>query len=186
MPKLKISSNAHLYPMPVVLVGAMIEGKANFMAVGWVSRVNAKPPMIAIAISKTHYTTIGIQENKSFSINIPSKSMLEVTDYCGLVSGKTVDKSELFELFFGRVPTAPMIEGCPLTMECELVQTVELPEIYLLIGEIVGAYCEERFMTDKKPDIKKMDPIVLSPDGRYWSVGEYLGDAWNVGKRLKS
>lgn len=187
MQKLEIDNNAYLCPMPVVLVGTMIGGKANFMTVGWVSRVNFKPPMMAICINRFHYTPKGIFENRSFSVNIPGRSMLEVTDYCGLVSGKTIDKSELFDLFYGKIPTAPMIGDCPLNMECKLVQVVELPSNFLFIGEIVGAYCEERFMTDGKPDIKKVDPFVLTmPDNRYWAIGELVGDAWSIGKRLKS
>ena len=186
MRKSKIGNDAYLYPMPVVLVGTMIDVKANFMTVGWVSRVNFEPPMIAIGINRSHYTPKGIQENRSFSINIPGRALLEVTDYCGLVSGKTIDKSELFELFYGRIPTAPMIGDCPLNMECKLVQAVELPSNYLFIGEIVGAYCEERFMTGGQPDIKKVDPLVLTmPDKRYWAIGEHIGDAWSIGKRLK-
>lgn len=187
MKKIEIDNNTCLFPMPVVLVGTMIEGKANFMAVAWVSRVNLKPPMIGICVNRAHYTPRGIQEHKSFSVNIPGRSMLEVTDYCGLVSGKKTDKSELFELFLGKIPTAPMIADCTLNLECELVQTVELPVDYLFIGEIVAAYCEDRFLTDGKPDIKKMDPFVLSmPDNRYWTVGEHIGDAWSIGKKLKS
>jgi len=187
MKKLEIDNNAYLFPMPIVLVGTMIDGKANFMTVGWVSRVNFRPPMIAVCINKSHYTPKGIMENRSFSVNIPGRSMLEVTDYCGLVSGKTINKSELFELFYGKIPMAPMIEDCPLNMECKLVQTVELPSNYLFIGEIEGAYCEDRFMTDGKPDIKKVDPFVLTvPDNRYWAVGEHVGDAWSIGERLKS
>jgi flavin reductase (DIM6/NTAB) family NADH-FMN oxidoreductase RutF len=186
MKKLEIGQNACLYPMPIVLVGTVVGGKANFMTAAWINRVNFKPPLIAVALGKSHYSQEGILENKSFSINIPGRSMVEVTDYCGLVSGKTIDKSELFELFYGTIATAPMIGECPLNMECALVQTVELPSNYLFIGEIAGAYCEERFMTDGKPDIKKMDPLVLTvPDNRYWSVGDCVGNAWSIGKRLK-
>ena len=67
--------------------------------------------------------------------------MLEVTDYSGLVSGKTIDKSKLFELFYGRIQTAPMIGDRPLNMECRLVQAVDLPANYLFIGKAAGAYC---------------------------------------------
>jgi hypothetical protein len=79
-----------------------------------------------------------------------------VTDYCGLVSGKTTDKAELFR-----------------------------PN-HLFIGEIVGAYCGREFMTDGNPDLRKIDPVVLSmPDNQYWAVGEPIGRAWSVGKGLK-
>jgi flavin reductase (DIM6/NTAB) family NADH-FMN oxidoreductase RutF len=113
MEKLKIDNNAFVYPMPVVLAGSVVDGKANFMAVGWVSRVNFKPPMIGIALSP-HYTNKGIDDNQAFSINIPDVSLMEKTDYCGLVSGKKVDKSKIFKVFYGQLPHAPMIEECPL------------------------------------------------------------------------
>lgn len=186
MQKSEIGSNAYVYPMPVVLVGTVVEGKTNFMTAAWVSRVNFQPPLIAICINKSHFTAKGIQGSGSFSLNIPGKSMLEVTDYCGMVSGKTADKSDLFELFYGKIKSAPMIVECPLNMECKLVQTVELASNYLFIGEIVGSYCEERFVTDGKPDIKKIDPFVLSmPDNSYWSIGEFAGKAWSAGKGFK-
>jgi flavin reductase (DIM6/NTAB) family NADH-FMN oxidoreductase RutF len=186
MQKLDIETNVYLYPMPIVLVGAIVEGKPNLMTVGWVSRVNFKPPMIAIAINKVHYTPKGIRENGAFSINIPTRSMVEVTDYCGLVSGRTTDKSGLFEIFYGELQGAPMISECPLNMACKLVDTVDLPSNYLFIGEIVGAFCGEQFVPDGNPDIKKIDPLVLSmPDNSYWGIGEFIAKAWNVGKELK-
>ena len=186
MQKQNIDTNVYLYPMPVVLLGAEVQGKPNFMTVGWVSRVNFKPPMIAVGINKAHYTPEGILENRAFSINIPGRSMVGVTDYCGLVSGRKVDKAMLFEVFYGALPGAPMITECPLNMECRLVDTVDLPSNHLFIGEIVGAYCGDEIMTDGNPDLKKIDPLVLTmPDNSYWGVGEFIGKAWKVGKELK-
>ena len=186
MQKRNIETNVCLYPMPVVLVGAMVKGKPNFMTVGWVSRVNLRPPMIAVCINKAHYTYEGIFENRAFSVNIPGKSMVGLTDYCGLVSGRKVDKSKLFKVFYKELPGAPMITECPLNMECSLINSIDLPSNYLFIGEIAGAYCGEEFMTDGNPDIKKIDPFVLTmPDNSYWGVGEFIAKAWNVGKELK-
>jgi flavin reductase (DIM6/NTAB) family NADH-FMN oxidoreductase RutF len=112
--------------------------------------------------------------------------MVKVTDYCGLVSGSKVDKSELFETFYGKLKTAPMIKECPLNLESKLIQTLELPIDEVFIGEIVAAYSEERYLTDGRPDIKKIDPIVFSTnDKNYWKVGELIGQAWNIGKNFK-
>jgi flavin reductase (DIM6/NTAB) family NADH-FMN oxidoreductase RutF len=133
MQKLNIDTNAYLYPMPLVLVGTEVGGKPNFMTVGWVSRVNFKPPMIAISINKAHHTPKGILENGAFSINVPTRSMVEVTDYCGLVSGRTADKSELFRTFYGELQGTPMIAECPLNMVCKLVDTVDLPSNFLFM-----------------------------------------------------
>ncbi|MCQ1534630.1 flavin reductase family protein [Methanosarcina sp. KYL-1] len=184
--KIKIDNNVFVYPMPVTLLGANVEGKANFMALGWVSRVNANPPMLAVGVHKTHYTPEGIRENGSFSVNFPGAEMIVETDYCGLVSGEKVDKSGLFEVFYGELETAPMIMECTLNLECKLVEILEFPTNYLFVGEIIAAYSEEQYLTQEKPDIKKMDPLLLTmPDNSYWTVGDYAGAAWKIGKSLK-
>ena len=81
------------------------------MAVGWASRVDGNPPMMGVALNKRHYTPTGSRECQSFSINIPPVDLVAAqrTDYCGLVSGRETDKSELFDLFYGELGTAPMI-----------------------------------------------------------------------------
>jgi flavin reductase (DIM6/NTAB) family NADH-FMN oxidoreductase RutF len=183
--KINIGNNVYVYPMPVTLVGAQVEGKANFMAVGWVSRVNANPPYIGIGINKNHYTTKGILENGSFSVNFPSADMAKKTDYSGIVSGKKEDKSRLFEIFYGELDIAPMIKECPLNLECGLVETMEFPTNYFFVGEILEAYSEEQYLTQGKPDIEKMKPLLLTmPDNCYWTIGDYKGAAWKTGMSL--
>jgi len=183
MEKVKIDPNAFVYPMAVVLIGAMIKEKPNFMTVAWVSRVNYRPPMIAFSSGNTHYTNSGIKENKAFSVNIPGRSLIKETDHCGLVSGKNEDKSKLFEVFYGELKNAPMAKQCALSMECKLVDTVQLPSNTLFIGEIMAAYSESRYLTGGKPDIEKIRPFTLSmPDNKYWSIGENIGSAWKIGE----
>ncbi|MHB8909138.1 MAG: flavin reductase family protein [Syntrophales bacterium] len=184
--KQRIDENAFPYPMPMVVVGTVVEGRPNFMAVGWATRVNFKPPMIAVALGKTHYTNRGIHASGVFSVNVPGADLLAKVDYCGLVSGRDVDKASLFTVVFGEGTGTPMIGECPLTMECEVVQVLELPTNELFIGEIVGAYADAGCMTDGKPDIGKIRPFTLSmPDNRYWLVGDEAGKAWGAGNKLK-
>ena len=79
-----------------------------------------------------------------------------------------------------------MVLDCPLSLECRLVQQVELPSNYLFIGEIVAGYTEDRFMTDGKLDFKKLNLMVLTmPDNNYWSLGDVVGKAWKDGFSLK-
>ena len=112
---------------------------------------------------------------------------MEITEYCGIVSGKKTDKSEIFDLFYGELKTAPLIRDCPLCIECKLVEIVESGLNEIFIGEIMGIYTEERFLTDGKLDFKKMKPLILSqPDTSYWRLGEQVGKAWNIGKRYKA
>ena len=185
MKKISAGTNVFLYPMPVALVGTRVADRANFMAVGWVTRVNAAPPMLAVGIFNKHYTNEGIRENGTFSVCIPDAGLIEKADYCGIVSGRRADKSRLFEVFYGETGTAPMIGECPLNLECRLVQTVELPTNNLYIGEIVASFADERCLTEGKLDIRKIDPLLLTmPDNRYWRVGEFAGNAWEAGKKL--
>lgn len=186
MEKKRLGSNIFIYPMPVTLLGVNIKQKPNFMTLGWISRVNANPPMVGCGVGKHHYTPLGIAENKTFSVNFPSAKMVEKVDYCGIVSGKNADKSKIFDIFYGELKTAPMIKECPLSIECRLVNLVENPTNNFYIGEIVSSYIDEQCLTDGKPDIKKLNPLLLTmPDNRYWTVGEYVGDAWNIGKTYK-
>lgn len=186
MKKITIGTNVFIFPMPVTLVGATVNGRANFMTVGWVTRVNAKPPILAVGLNKMHYTPGGIRENRTFSVNFPSADMVEETDYCGLVSGRRTDKSSVFRVFYGALQSAPMISECTLSLECKLVDIYELPTNNLFIGEIVAAHTEEKYLTDGKLDVHKMNPLVLTmPDNSYWRIGGYAGRAWSAGKKLK-
>lgn len=186
MEKIKIDRNAFVYPMPVVLVGTMVDNRPNFMTVAWVNRVNFQPPMLAVAIGLKQYTNGGITSHRTFSVNIPSADLVEKVDYCGMVSGRNQDKSKVFEIFQGELPNTPMIKDCPLTMECKVFKTVDLPADYLYIGEIVNAYSENRYLTDGKPDVQKINPFVLTmPDNHYWKIGPNAGNAWSIGKNYK-
>jgi flavin reductase (DIM6/NTAB) family NADH-FMN oxidoreductase RutF len=186
MVKTRINENAFTYPMPVVVVGTLVEDRPNFMAVAWVTRVNSKPPMIGITLGKTHYTNGGIHATGAFSVNVPSIRLIEKVDYCGLVSGKNTDKSELFTVVRGQITGAPMIDECPICMECKVAQVVDLPANEIFIGEIVGAYADADCCTDGKPDIQNIRPFTLTmPDNRYWEVGANAGKAWDIGKNLR-
>jgi flavin reductase (DIM6/NTAB) family NADH-FMN oxidoreductase RutF len=186
MEKINLGSTIPAYPMPVSLVGTLINGKPNFMAVAWFTMVSHKPPRIAIALGKGHFTNPGIKENQTFSICLPSEEMVAVTDYCGIVTGKKTDKSEIFDVFYGELKTAPLINECPLSMECKVVDTVVSGLNEIFIGEIVGTYTEEKFMKEHKLDFTKMKPIILSqPDTAYWSLGEPIAKAWSIGKKFK-
>jgi flavin reductase (DIM6/NTAB) family NADH-FMN oxidoreductase RutF len=185
MAKLNIGDQAYVLPMATTILGSHLEDRPNFMALGWLTRVNFKPPMLGVAVNQGHASHGAIIETREFSVNFPTVEMVEITDYVGLVSGKRVDKSKLFTIFYGELKGAPMIRECPLTMECKLVKTVALPTNSFFIGEIVGAYSEERFLTHGVPDIKKINPFLLTmPDNGYWSVGELIGRAWSDGKSM--
>jgi flavin reductase (DIM6/NTAB) family NADH-FMN oxidoreductase RutF len=187
MAKIKIGAKTFLYPMPTVLVGAMVRGKPNYATVAYCGIMNHDPAIISVALNKTHYTNAGIKEQGVFSVNIPNAKLMPATDYCGLFSGLRIDKSKVFKTFYGALKKAPLIDECPLNLECELIQTLQFSVDEVFIGKISQAYCEKKYMTRGLPDIKKMDPIVFSMhDYNYWTVGRHLGRAWSSGEKFKS
>jgi flavin reductase (DIM6/NTAB) family NADH-FMN oxidoreductase RutF len=102
----------------------------------------------------------------------------------GTFSGKTVDKSQVFEVFYGGLKTAPIIAGCPLSMECKLYDVYELPQFDVFIGEIVETYADENVLTDGKVDLSKVNPLLFDMTSvQYWSLGKAAGKCWNIGRQ---
>lgn len=186
MKKIKLGNKNYFYPSPTVLVGVTVDGKPNYLNVTYAGIANLSPAMLFISLNKLHYSTLGVKERKAFSVNIPSADMLTETDYCGLVSGKNVDKSKLFHTFYGVLGNIPMIEECSINIECEVVQELELEgSNVLFIGKVIESYSEEKYLSNDLPDIKKIDPILLSMnDFNYYNVGDKIGKAWDVGKKI--
>lgn len=185
MAKQNIGDN-FTYPMPVVMVGAVINGSPNFMTAAWFTTLNSAPPLIGISLGKGRHTTQGVLETGQFSINLPGVGQAALADYCGLVSGRDENKAAQIDVFFGALKSAPMVGQCPLNMECRVTQTVELPDHYLFVAEIAGVHCEEAVLADGKVDQEKLQPFVLvMPANTYQALGEHVGDAWEIGKALR-
>jgi flavin reductase (DIM6/NTAB) family NADH-FMN oxidoreductase RutF len=185
MERVRVPPNVFL-PMPVVLVGSRLGGRANFMPAGWVCRANLAPPILCCGISRAHATPLAIRETGTFSVNVPSADALVATDYCGIVSGAATDKSGVFEVIYGELGSAPMIADCPIAMECRVVEIVSLPSHDLVIGEIVAAYADPSIVADGRIDITAADPLLLTmPDNTYRSLGRERGRAWSAGLALK-
>ncbi|MFW9989003.1 MAG: flavin reductase family protein [Candidatus Odinarchaeota archaeon] len=191
MSKNKIKPGAYLFPMPLALVGANVNGKPNFETIGLVGAVEIQPPLISISSYESHYTNIGIKENKTFSVNIPSEDLAEKIDYCGIVSGKEIDKSSVFDVFYGDLKTAPMASDSPLNLECEVIKTINTRDIIdikkghdIFIGKVVNTYANENCLTEGSPDITKLKIYTYSQRS-YWKLGEKLAPAYEIGKNYK-
>ena len=191
MKRIAIGRKNALYPSLTTIVGAEVDGKPNWITIAHVGIMNHPygevPQYLSIGLHSSHYTNRGIHEHGEFSINIPSQTMLQLTDYAGLVSGEKVDKSRLFTLERGSLSHAPLIADCPVSMELKLSQTVQLGQHEVFIGEVVNTYIDEACLTDGKPDLAKINPLLfdfMMID--YWSLGERTGKPWRDGKSLKN
>ena len=180
----KLSSVNFALPSPVVLLGSMQGEQVNFMTAAWVTRANILPPMYAVCIGRYQHSAVGILDKKAFSLTVPSKKMMGTVDYCGMVSGSDVDKSSFFNTFAGEQTGMPIVADAPLSLECTLYQSVELPSHYAFFGEVKTVWCDGTCMTDGEVDPEKLDMYFLSlPDERYWGLGACAGKAWDLGNK---
>lgn len=182
--KKAIGPQTLLYPMPAVLVGAQVKGKPNFMTAAWCGIAAATPPAISVAIRPERFTFEGISANKTFSINIPSAAMAEKVDYCGIYSGHKIDKSQIFQVDYGKLNTAPLVQECPVNLECNVIHSLDLGSHVLFVGEIMETYIDADCMTDEKPDPAKIDALIYTTGARqYQRLGDIVGRAWDIGKK---
>jgi flavin reductase (DIM6/NTAB) family NADH-FMN oxidoreductase RutF len=184
MEKITLGPMPYMSVMPAVLVGAHVKGKPNYMTAAWATVACMAPPMICVAINKARYTAKGIEENKTFSLNLPSAKQVVETDHCGLVSGAQEDKSGVFRSFYGKLKTAPLAEECPVNIECTLFGSVDCGSHLLYIGEVVEIHADKSCMTDGKPDIAKINPIVYA-QATYFAMGKQVGKAFSAGKNYR-
>ena len=189
MKKVQLGPKTLLYPMPAFLVGANVDGKPNFMTAAWSGIACSTPPMLTVALQHHRYTLKGMKETGVFSINVPSVDLIKETDYCGLFSGEKEDKVATcsFKVFYGVLKTAPMIEQCPVNLECKAMHTLYLGSHALLVALIKEVYVSEACLTHGEPDIDKVHPLIYATgtDKAYYEFGGRLAEAFSVGKELK-
>jgi flavin reductase (DIM6/NTAB) family NADH-FMN oxidoreductase RutF len=186
MNKKKLGPQPLIWPHPTVLVGANIDSQPDFATVAWTGVAAHNPPTVTIGLQPQRYSLKGIYQNRTFSVNVPSADMVKETDYCGLVSGKDTDKVGdcKFNIFYGNLNTAPLIEQCPINMECEVVHLLDLGSHILVVGKVIETYFTEDCLTDGKPDIQKVNPFVFGFGG-YYSIGEAFAEPFKVGWEIK-
>ncbi|UCC90736.1 MAG: flavin reductase family protein [Dehalococcoidia bacterium] len=190
MNKIIMGPQTLIYPMPALLVGANVNNKPNFMTVAWSGIANGEPPMISVAIRRTRYTLRGIRQNLTFSVNVPSTDMVRETDYCGLTHGSEVNKVEVcqFKVFYGELGNAPLIEQCPINLECKVAHILDLDSHSLVVGRIEETHVSEDCLTHGKPDVNKIKPLsyIRAPAERYQALGKVIAKAFSIGEELKA
>ena len=176
-----------LYPSLTTVLGTVVDGRVNFVAVAHVGIMNhSLPQYLTFGLNKAHYSNRGIREHGTFSVNIPGRDMMVQTDCAGIVSGKKTDKSGLFETFTGELENAPMIVGCPVCMECRVKDVLDFRTHEVFVGELVNTYAAEDVLGDDgKIDLPRVHPLLFDmASGSYYGLGEPLGPCWSVGKEL--
>lgn len=179
--KQNIGSLLALYPKPMTVVGAEVEGKVNWLVVGHTGIIGHD--RILLSMSKSHYTNQGIRKSKKLSVSLVSREMLPKADYVGSVSGASVDKSEVFEYHIGENGT-PVIDISPLTMECNVVDIYETEGFDNFICSVVNTYVSPDVLGDNgKLDYTRMKPVLFDfPTYSYLATGEVIGKCLQLDK----
>jgi flavin reductase (DIM6/NTAB) family NADH-FMN oxidoreductase RutF len=186
MTKTALGPQPLIWPHPTVLVGSNVDGKPDFAAVAWTGVAASNPPAVTIALQHHRYSLKGIYQNRTFSVNVPSADLVKETDYCGLISGSRTDKVAdcAFRVFYGKLETAPLIDQCPLNLECEVVHIINMGSHALVVGKVVEVYASEDCLTDGKPDVLKVKPFTFFPP-KYRAIGEPIADTFKSGREIK-
>jgi flavin reductase (DIM6/NTAB) family NADH-FMN oxidoreductase RutF len=190
MMKKSFGRKALVYPTPVWIVGTYNkDGKPNVMTIAWGGICCSVPPCVAISLRKATYSYSNIIERKAFTVNVPSEAHAREADYFGLVSGRNTDKFAATGLTPVRsdLVDAPYLNEFPLILECKVIHSYEIGLHTQFIGEIIDVKAEESVLGENGlPVIEKVKPLVFSPERRaYYKVGDYIGDAFSIGKGIQ-
>lgn len=167
-----------LYPLPAVMVSVCDQdGKANIITIGWAGTVCTNPPMVSISVRPERYSHHILKETGEFVINLTTKDLVWATDYCGVKSGRDVDKFKACGLtpLPAEHVKAPLIEESPVNIECRVREVKELGSHDMFIADVLAVHVDDKYMNDKnKFCLEKAEPIVYS-HGAYLMTGEVLG-----------
>lgn len=172
MGKVLFKPGTMLNPVPVVLVscGATPE-KYNLITVAWTGIINSEPPMAYISVRKSRHSHAIISEEREFVINLTTEKLVKQTDYCGVKSGRDVDKFKEMSLtpMKGEIVKCPLVEESPVNLECKVNQILSFPSHDMFLAEIVAVHAEDSLINEKgKFQLEKAGLIC-------YNHGEYFG-----------
>ncbi|MBD5502468.1 MAG: flavin reductase family protein [Lachnospiraceae bacterium] len=167
-----------LYPLPAVLVSvADRAGRSNVFTVAWTGTICSDPPMVSISVRPERYSYHMIEETGEYVINLTTESLAYATDYCGVKSGRDVDKWKemgLTQIRGGHVQ-APMVAESPVNIECRVTQKLELGTHHMFLAEVLAVHVDEQYMDETgRFLLNDAKPLVYS-HGRYLGVGKEIG-----------
>lgn len=179
-----------VYPLPAVMVSVRdLKGKDNIITVAWTGTICTNPPMAYISVRPERYSYDMLKESGSFVINLTTRDLVWATDYCGVTSGRDVDKFDKCHLTREEATQidAPMIKESPVNIECKVRKIEELGSHHLFLADVVAVHADEAYMDETgRFMLEKANPIAYS-HGKYYELGEQLGTfGYSVQKRKKT
>ena len=177
-----------LYPLPAVMVSAADKaGNANILTVAWTGTICTNPAMLYISVRPERYSSHMIKETGEFVVNLTTEKLAYATDWCGVKSGKDVDKWKEMKLTKGKsekLSYAPIIQESPVNIECQVTEVKELGSHHMFLAEVKAVQVDEKYMKKNgKFDLNATGLLAYS-HGEYLSLGKELGGfGWSVKKK---
>ncbi len=178
-----------LYPLPAVMVSVRDkEGNDNIITVAWAGTVCTNPPMVSISVRPERYSYHMIEESGEFVINLVTKDLVFATDYCGVRSGRDVDKFKEMHLTKGAADCvkAPLIAESPVNIECKVTECLKPGSHHIFLAEVVSVHIDERYMDEKGKFHLNDTGLVTYSHGEYFALGEKLGSFGYSVKKKKN
>lgn len=178
-----------LYPLPAVMLSvADRNGNYNIITVAWTGTVCTNPPMLSVSIRPERHSYHMIKESGEFVVNLTTEALAYATDYCGVRSGRDVDKFQQMKLTpeAATKVKAPLIKESPVNIECKVSQVIELGSHHMFLADVMAVHVDESYMNERnKFELSKAKPIVYS-HGEYYGIGKLLGTfGYSVRKKNK-
>lgn len=167
-----------LYPLPVVMVSCNRKGeKPNIVTVAWTGTICSDPAMVSISVRPERYSHDTIEETGEFVINLVTKDLTYATDYCGVRSGRDVDKFKEMNLtpLPSKMIDAVGIEESPVNIECKVVEVKKLGSHDMFIAEVVNVTVDDRYMDENNKFNLNDSDLVAYSHGEYFTLGEKIG-----------
>ncbi|MBO5374237.1 MAG: flavin reductase family protein [Clostridia bacterium] len=174
--KRELKKGAILAPVPAVMVSCGSEEKPNIITIGWCGITNTQPPKTYISVRPERYSYPIIKESGEFVINLVPKTLAKVADYCGMYTGRKVDKFKKCKLTPKRslYVSAPMIEECPINIECKVTDITPLGSHDMFLADIVGVSVNEELMEGDKLCINRAH-LCAYAHGEYYELARRIG-----------
>ena len=178
-----------IYPIPAVMVSVTDgKGQDDIITVAWIGTICTNPPMAYISVRPERFSYHMIKETGEFVINLTTEELAAATDYCGVRSGRDVDKFKETGLTREKadIVKAPMIKEAPVSIECRVKEIRELGSHHMFLAEVTGVSVDEQWLNERGSlELAKAEPIVYSHGG-YYGLSELLGTfGWSVKKKKR-
>ena len=188
MEKMSLKPGSLLCPVPTVMVTCGNEEEKNIITIGWTGIINTQPPITYISVRKSRHSHDIIEREGEFVINLTTEALAFATDFCGVKSGKDVDKFKEMKLtpIPSEIVSCPMIGESPVNLECKVTDIVELGSHYMFIADITAINVDESLLGDDGKLHLERAKLSAFAHGEYFEIGKKIGNFGCSVKKKKS